>query len=48
MANNYDFLFKFIIIGDSSIPFLDIQVSVNPASSYVLLRVGSNKTMNQL
>ena len=47
MANNYDFLFKFIIIGDSSMFFGDVQVSVNPASSYVLLRVGSNKIINQ-
>ena len=46
MANNYDFLFKFIIIGDSSNPFHPLQVSVNPASSYASPKAGSNRIIN--
>ena len=47
MANNYDFLFKFIIIGDSSNLFPQYQVSVNLAYSYALLKAGSSRIISQ-
>jgi len=47
MANNYDFMFKFIIIGDSSNTFV-IQVSANPAYYSGSLREDSSQIINPL
>lgn len=47
MANNYDFMFKFIIIGDSSQSYF-IKVLANHAFFSGLLRLASSQIINQL
>jgi hypothetical protein len=45
MANNYDYLLKFIIIGDSSTPSFT-QVSANHACYYATPKTDSKQIMN--